>query len=938
MLRAPILLAVSAIAAAAQTPDLSAPLPTDSAVVTGRLPNGIRYFIRRNVKPEKRAELRLAVNAGSILEDDAQAGLAHFVEHMAFNGTRRFPKAEIVNFLERVGMRFGADLNAYTSFDETVYMLQIPTDTARLVNTALDILEDWAHGLTFDPAELRKERGVVIEEWRTGRDAETRVQNRQFPVLFRGSKYALRLPIGTRENLERFADSLAVKFYRDWYRPDLMTVIAVGDFDVKEIEAGIRSRFAPIAPSASPRVRELAAVPDHAEPLVSIETDKEYPYSTVTLLWKKPLDSTRTVGDFRRRLVSSFYDGMVNSRFGEITQRPDAPFAFASSGRGTFARTKDAYELFAAVKESGFEKAAEALLGEAERVARFGFTQTELDRQRTNLLRSLEQRFAERDKTNSSLFASQYVSSALTGAPFAGIEHEQALTKALVPTITLADVNALARSTFTDQNRVVMVAAPEKPDVSIPDVRAMLSVFDRARALSLTAYVDSTSDVPLVDKPPQPGKVVSERELPETGIREWTLSNGARILLKPTDFKADEVLFAGQSPGGTSLVSNADVINSDVSTIVLSQSGLGPFNATALRKKLTGKRAAVSAGIGGEKEMLRGSASSKDIETLFQLAWLRFTEPRVDTSAFAAFKNQMRAVMANQRNTPDAVFSDTIELTMAQHHPRVHLVTPELLDSVDVHRALDIYRERFADASDFTFFLVGSFGLDSVRPLVERWIASLPAQHRREKARDVGIRPPAGLITRTVRKGVEPKAQTQLFFNGPCTYSFANRYALAALRELLDIRLREAVREDKSGSYGVGVSGGCSHIPYEHFNVSIEFGSAPERVDELVSAVFSVIEEIKAGTVSDSNLSKIREIQLRAHETGLKQNGSWLSTMTDADEDGRDQRDFLRYPELVKGLSREQIRDAARAYLRREQFARFTLLPEEPPKPAPVRP
>jgi zinc protease len=314
--RAPLLLACAALSAAAQAPDLSAPLRADSAVVTGRLANGIRYFIRRNVKPEKRAELRLVVNAGSILEDDAQVGLAHFVEHMAFNGTRRFPKADIVNFLERVGMRFGADLNAYTSFDETVYMLQIPTDTARLVNTALDILEDWAHNVTFDPVEIQKERGVVIEEWRTGRDAETRVQNRQFPVLFHGSRYATRLPIGNKENLEGFADSLAVKFYHDWYRPELISVVAVGDFDVKEIEAGIRQRFATIAGPVAPRIREFASVPDHAESLVSIETDKEYPYSTVTLLWKKPLDSTRTVGDFRRRLVASFYDGMVNSRFG----------------------------------------------------------------------------------------------------------------------------------------------------------------------------------------------------------------------------------------------------------------------------------------------------------------------------------------------------------------------------------------------------------------------------------------------------------------------------------------------------------------------------------------------------------------------------------------------------------------------------------------------
>ena len=458
------LLAITALAVLASTAsaqDLTAPLPADPHVVRGQFPNGLHYIIRRNLKPEKRAELRLVVNAGSILEDDAQRGLAHFVEHMMFDGTKRFPKKEIVNYLERVGMRFGADLNAYTSFDETVYMLTIPTDTARLVNSALDILQDWAGGAaTFDPAEMQKERGVVIEEWRTGRDASTRVQYRQFPVMLQGSKYALRVPIGTKENLETFADSLAVKFYRDWYRPDLMTVIAVGDFDPAQMEASIRQRFAGIPMPVAPRRREYATVPDHDETLVSIETDKEYPQASVGLLWLKPRDSVHTVGDFRRTLVSSFYDGMVNARFSEISQRADAPFAYAQGGRGSFVRTKDAYQLFAGVKESGFEKAAEALLAEAERISRFVFTQTELDRQRVNLLRSMEQQYAERDKTVSGRFVEEYVSSTLWGTPIVGIAQEQPLAKSLAPTITLAEVNALSKTSFGDRDRVVLVAAP----------------------------------------------------------------------------------------------------------------------------------------------------------------------------------------------------------------------------------------------------------------------------------------------------------------------------------------------------------------------------------------------------------------------------------------------------------------------------------------------
>ncbi|MGH7654674.1 MAG: M16 family metallopeptidase, partial [Gemmatimonadaceae bacterium] len=790
------ILALAAIASAAGAQGIDAPLPTDAHVIRGELPNGLHYIIRRNKRPEKRAELRLVVNAGSILETDAQRGIAHFVEHMMFDGTKRFPKQDIVNYLERVGMRFGADLNAYTSFDETVYMLQVPTDTARLLNTGLDIVQDWASGATsFNPAEMKRERAVVIEEWRTGRDASTRVQNLQFPVMLQGSKYAERVPIGTKANLDTFPDSLAVQFYHDWYRPDLMTVIAVGDFDVEQMEAAIKQRFAGIPMPASPRKRVYASVPDHDQTLVSIETDKEYPQSSVDLLWLKPRDSVRTVGDFRRTLVAQFYDAMLNARFAEIAQRADAPFAYASAARGAFVRTKDAYQLYAGVKESGFVRAAEALLAEAERIRRFGFTQTELDRQRSNLLRSMQQQFAERDKTNSSSYVNEYVSSALWDTPIVGIEKEEPLAMQLAPTISVAEVNALALTSFGNKDRVVLVAAPAKPDVHVPTRDEMLGVYDVAANTTLAAYVDSTSSDALVPNPPAPGKIVAQDTLPGTGIIVWHLSNGAKVLLKPTDFKADEVLFAARSPGGESLVADSDVVNADLSSVVMSRSGVGSFSAIALGKKLAGKKVNVAAGIDGTGEGVRGTASVQDLETLFQLAWLRMAVPRVDTGAYLAFKEQMRAVLANQKNDPESVFGDTVEATMAQHSPRVHLLSSALLDSVNLGRAFALYRDRFADASGFTFFIVGSFKPDSVRPLVDRYLASLPALDRHEKVKDTGIRPPPGVVVKTVHKGVEPKAETSLIFSGQCTYSLATRYAIESLSELLNIRLREVLRE-----------------------------------------------------------------------------------------------------------------------------------------------
>lgn len=926
-------------AAPAQPADLAAPLVLDPAVRSGVLPNGLRYFVRTNGRPERRAELRLVVNAGSILENDDQRGVAHFVEHMAFNGTRRFPKADIVNFLERIGMRFGADVNASTSFDETIYMLQVPTDTARLVTTGLDILEDWAHGISFDAAELKKERGVVIEEWRTGRDATTRVSNRQFPVMLSQSKYADRLPIGTKESLETFADSVVATFYRDWYRPDLMSVIAVGDFDPAAMVTLIEERFSRLTMPANPRRRDEAVVPDHAETLVSIESDPEYPGKDVSLLWLKPRTEAKTVGDLRRGLVYRFHDSMLNQRFEEITQSPDAPFAYAGGGRGAFVRTKGAYQLSAGVKDNGFASAAQALLAETERARRFGFTAGELDRLRTNYLRSLEQAFAERDKMESPGLADAYVNMALTGEPVVGITREVDLGNALTPTITLDEINTVARTTLSDSNRVIMVAGPAAPNVTLPTQAELLAIFTAARTVTLAAYVDSTSNEPLVSTLPTPGRITAERTLPETGILEWTLSNGARMLVKQTDFKADEVLFAAQSPGGSSLVSDRDDLDASFGAYAVSDGGIGSFNPTSLRKKLTGKRASVTPSVSLWGEHLGGGASRKDLETMFQLAWLRFTQPRVDTASFKAFANLVRSVQANQDNDPESVFGDTITMTMTQHHTRQRLFRAASLDSVDVGRALALYRERFAGADDFTFFLVGSFHLDSVRTLTERYIASLPAAGKKEKARDLNVRMPPGNVDKVVRKGIEPKASNQFVFHGSCRYGYDNRIVLNALRELLDIRLREVLREDKSGTYGVGVGASCSHIPYDRYRVTVSWGSAPERSAELTAAMWSVIDSIKAGVVSDSNLVKIREIAVRGHETALKENGAWLGAMQDADEDGRDQRDWLRSPAMTAKVSREQLRDAARLYLRRDSLMRFTLLPEAttPPKPVPDR-
>ncbi|MGH7679332.1 MAG: insulinase family protein, partial [Gemmatimonadaceae bacterium] len=673
------LLPVAALLVAAQLsaqtarPDsfaLTSRLPVDSRLKVGTLPNGIRYYIRKNAKPEKRAELRLVVNAGSILEKESQRGYAHFVEHMAFNGTRNFAKNELVKYLQSIGVRFGADLNAYTSFDETVYILPVPTDTPRIVEQAFTILEDWAHGQVFDSAEAVNERGVVHEEWRLGQGASERMLKQWLPIALKNSLYAERMPIGTEQTIMNATARSLRPFYADWYRPDLMAVVAVGDFDIADIETRIRRHFSRIARKPNAPPRPVAGVPGNQAPLIAVASDKEAVTTDVTLYYKLPHMVSTTVGDYRRDLVGYLYLAMLNGRLGEITQRPDAPFTGAGASKGAFVgRELAPFSLSASVQDGGVERGLEALLIEARRVDQFGFLQTELDRAKQDLLRSYEISYNEREKTTSDRFADEYVRVYLEKEATPGIAFEYAAVQRLLPSITVQDVNRLAASWITDSNRVVIVGAPEKEGVALPTASSILAVFDRAARAPVVAYTENVSSEALVSSLRPAGQVVSGRARP-AGVTEWRLSNGARVLVKPTDFKADEVRFGAYSPGGNAHASDADFLSAALSSQVVQLSGLGNFNQIDLGKKLAGKAASVSPTMGELSEGLSGSASPKDLETLFQLAYLNFMGIRLDTTAFAAFRNNVGPFLANRGLDPGEVFSDTIQVTLAQHSPR----------------------------------------------------------------------------------------------------------------------------------------------------------------------------------------------------------------------------------------------------------------------------
>jgi zinc protease len=909
--------------------DTTRPLPVDPKVVVGRLPNGLRYYIRQNARPEKRAELRLAVNAGSVLEADDQRGLAHFAEHMAFNGTRRFEKQELVNFIERIGMRFGAHLNAYTSFDETVYMLRVPTDKPAVVDTAFQILEDWAHGVAFDSTEVEKERGVVIEEWRAGLGAEERIRQKHFPVLFRGSRYAVRLPIGDRRTLETFDHAALKRFYQDWYRPDLMAVVAVGDFDPAAIEQQIRRRFGSLPRSAGSPQRTSFPVPDHDSTYVAIATDREATESAVTVLYKQPVRDQRTVGAYRRGLVEALYNDMLNDRLYELTQKPDAPFIGAGSSQGRFIRSKEVYVLGAAVKDGGMERGLEAVLTEAERVDRHGFTATELERAKQDLLRRYEQAYAEREKSESDGYADEYVRNFLEAEPIPGIAVEYDLAKRFVPGIRLAEVNRLAREWITDKSRVVLASAPEKAAVRVATEGELRAVLDRVRGRDVVAYADSVGAGALVATLPTPGVVVSERADTSLGTREWTLSNGVRVILKPTDFKADEILLSAFSPGGSSLVPDSAYWPVAFASHLVELGGAGSFDAIALQKKLAGKAAGASPYITTEYEGVSGRASPKDVETLFQLVYLHLTAPRRDSSAVLAFKQNAKAMLAHRSADPEAAFADTLSAVLSQHHPRVRPMTPELIEALDLDRSLALYRDRFADASDFTFVIVGTFRPDSLRPLVERYLGGLPAAGRREAWRDVGVRPPRTVVTRDVRKGIEPKSQTRIVFTGDFEYTPENRLALRALGDVLEIKLRERLREALGGTYGADVYASPSRIPRPEYSLTVSFGSAPQRVEELTQAVFAEIDSLKARGSSVGDLAKVKEIYLRQHETDLKQNGWWLGQLAGYAQTGEPPQTLRGYPARVRALTPETVRDAARRWLDQGRYVKVTLLPEK---------
>jgi len=910
---------------------LAQKLPTDPDTTTGTYPNGLRYYVRKNPLPEKRAELRLVVNAGSLLEEDDQQGLAHFVEHMAFNGTKNFPKNEMVSFMESIGMKFGAHVNAYTSFDETVYTLQIPTDKPAVIDRALLILDDWARNVTFDAVEVNKERGVIMEEWRLRRGAQARMQDVQFPVLLKGSRYAERIPIGKTDVIQNFKVDRLKQFYADWYRPDLMGVIAVGDFDKPAMEALLKKHFAAIPAAAKPKPRPVFEVPKQPGTLFSIATDPEATMATVSAYSKMALRDPSTIGAYRQQIVERLFSAMLSARLTEMGQKVDAPFLGAGAGRGLFVKSSEASTLSALAKEDAIDKALEALFTETERVTRFGFTGSELDREKTSYLRAVESAMAEISKRPSGQLADELVRNFTQAEPFPGLVAEVDITRRVMPTITLGEVNGLAKEWMPEGNRVVLVNAPQKPTVKIPDEATLMAAIKAATSKTLTPYEDATSAKPFFSATPKTGTITKTTVRAEVGITEWVLSNGAKVVIKPTTFKEDEVVFQAFSPGGTSLVGDDELIWADPAATLIGESGVGEFNRTDLRKLLTDKIAGVSPYIGDLDEGLNGTASVKDLETMFQLIYLRFTAPRADTDLFTLMKTQARLAVSSMRAQPMGAFQEAITEAMTQNHPRARTPTPEMIDRMDLERSMAFYKDRFADAGDFTFVFVGTIDPARLKPLVEKYLASLPSTGRKETWKDRNVVPPTSIVERRVEKGLEPQSHTRITFTGPFTYTQQERIAIRAAAAVLQTRLREILREEMGGTYSVAAQASYEKYPKPVYSFVVDFGSSPARTDELVKRVFAEIEAFKASGPTAQQLADAKEAFIREHETNIKDNDYLLSQISTKYEYGEEGEIGVLFDlaSWYQKLTVSAVQDAATRYLNTNRYVKVSLFPEK---------
>jgi zinc protease len=892
------------------------PLPTDPKVRVGKLDNGLTYYIRQNAEPKGQAEFYIVQKVGSILEEENQRGLAHFLEHMAFNGSKNFPGKKMTSYLETIGIKSGENLNAGTSWDQTVYNISsVPVSREGILDSCLLVLHDWSSFISLDDKEIDNERGVIHEEWRTRSNAYQRIMEQVLPVAFEGNQYGNRFPIGKMEVIDNFKYQELKDYYKKWYRPDLQGLVIVGDVDVDKVEAKIKTLFADIAKPTNPATRTEYEVKDNDAPIVSVATDPEAQQVRVDIIYKRdlmPKQLRPTAASLISKYMTEVIEKMLNARLQELGQKANAPFADARSFDGNFyvANTKDAFDIAAFCKEGGINAGLTTIANEAERVRKFGFTASEFERAKADFLSDLETEYKDRAKQKNRYYVKQYVDNFINETPAPGIETEYQLYQQVTQMLPVEQINKFAAELIGEKNVVISITGPKKDGLVYPTKEETVAIFNKARTENVTAYEEKVSNEPLIATLPKAGKVVKEELGTKFGETIWTLSNGAKVLVKKTDFKDDQIIFTASSKGGTSLVDDKDAVNIKAINEVIGLGGLGSFSATDLPKLLAGKKAEVSTDVDTKSEGLNGSCTPKDLETMMQLTYLTVTAPRTDNDAFQSFVSRTKSMMANMEANPMVALNDSISTTLYGKNPRATRLMLKDMDKLDYKRIMEIYKERYANMGDFTFTFVGNIDMNTLKPMVEQYIASLPGNVTKENFRDVKMTPRKGEYKTIFEKEMKtPKATIFSIYTGKADYTVDNQLKMSILTQTMDILFNKTIREDEGGTYGVRIGGNTDNYPTDNFTFYISFDTDPKLIDKLLGKVKQGMTEVATDGPSTENLNKVKEFMLKSYTEAQRNNSHWLSAINSYYTWGLDSQNG--YEAKIKAISTDDIKKFA---------------------------
>ena len=912
--------------------DAADKLPKDPELAMGKLANGLTYYIRNNHKPEHKVELRLVINAGSILEEDDQQGLAHFMEHMNFNGTKNFEKNELVSYLQSIGVQFGADLNAYTGFDQTVFILPIPTDKPGNLDKGFQIIEDWAHNALLTDQDIDDERSVVLEESRLGKGAEDRMLRKYFPRLTEGTKYADRLPIGKDEILRKFDYQRIKDFYATWYRPDLEAVVVVGDIDTVTAKKMIMDHFANLRNPSPEQRRKYESVKPWTEPQAMVVTDKEATNTMLALLYPytKKHDNV-TVTDYKSGITRNLALGIINHRLNEMAQAENPPFPFAMASFDDLIHGFESFSFYAGFNKSGPDSAIMAIAAEVLKLKKFGVTPAELDQVKKELMSEMEKTYNERSTTESKAFAEECIRNFTDKEPIPGIANEYGYYKSFIPAITVAEVNTMIKNWLNSKNVFSLITGPDRSDVKLPSERELEELTDQAFKQSISQAAAKKVAGKLMEKKPEAGRVINTTKEEGFDATTFTLSNGIKVTVKTTDFKSDEIVFSGIKKGGSNNYNLDDRSNVHFATDVVESMGIGDLSPTDMEKVLAGKNASVKVNIGEIYDMVKGSSNVKDFETMMQLVYLNLTSPRRDESLFKSFKSRQVTSLEFMTANPRVAFFDTTVKMLYENNPMARMVIPRPSDfeKINMDRVIEIYRDEFATADGYQFFIVGNITADAAKPLIETYLGSLRQIHRAPAFKDNGVRPATGNHDFTLHKGDEKQSIIFEVFAGTAPFSEDFALRVEALAEVLNIKVIEDLREKMGGIYTGGFAGNVSKEPYERFSMVLQLPCGPENVEKLLSAADYEIDSLKNQGPAQKDLDKVKSQWKEKQAEAVKKNGYWTGKMENVLFWGRDKDRVLNFDSYIDKLTPADLQEAAKKVFGGDNKFTSILKPED---------